>query len=179
MGGIEWGRYSGGWVCITDYLTLSTVTDTPAASVPTQPSAGAANQKVYAVVTTTSLNIRQGPGTGYARLGYLSYGTRVEITEQRDMGSTVWGKCDKGWICLTDYTRLETESSVQEDTQAVFVVNTDVLNVRSGAGMHYGVLTTVRKGTRLVALEEKYFDDRTWVHITQGWVAKEYLTTSN
>ncbi len=179
VGGIEWGRYAGGWVCITDYLTLSTVTEAPDTTIPTKPSVDQTGKKTFAVVTTSSLNVRQGPGTGYTRLGYLTYGTRVEITQQQTVGSVVWGKCEQGWICLTDYTRLETESAVQETTQVVFVVNTDVLNVRSGAGMNYDVVTVVYMGTKLVALEEKFFDDRTWVHITQGWVAKEYLTTSN
>ncbi len=182
VGGIEWGRYADGWVCITDYLTLSTVTEVPDTNVPTKPSVDDTGKKTYAIITTSSLNVRTGPGTNYTRVGYLVYGTRVEITEQRDMGSAVWGKCEQGWICLTDYTRLETETTGQQSRsggQAVFVVNTDVLNVRAGAGMQYDIVATLRKGSRIVALEEKYFDERTWVHIAQGWVAKEFLTTSN
>ncbi len=179
VGGIEWGRYSGGWVCITDYLTLTTVTETTEAPTPPKPSVPETGKKTFAIVTTSSLNVRQGPGTNYGRVGYLTYGTRVEISEQREMGGVVWGKCEKGWICLTDYTRLEIEEESKEEQRVIMVVNTDVLNVRSGAGTHYSVVTTVRMGTQVVVLEERYLDDRTWVHIAQGWVAKEYLTTSN
>ncbi len=179
VGGILWGRYSGGWVCITDYLTLTTVTEIPDTAVPSVPSTNSSG-KTYATVITNALNIRSGPGTNYSRLGYLAYGTRVEITQQTKVGNVLWGKCQQGWICLTEYTTLEQESAAKSRTsQTTMVVNTQVLNVRSGAGTSFSVVATLRMGATLTILDEKYAEERTWVKIAQGWVAKEYLTASN
>ena len=63
--------------------------------------------KTYATVTCSSLSIREGAGTGYARLGYYYKGDVVEILEQTQVGTNTWGRTDKGWICLTGYTKLE------------------------------------------------------------------------
>ena len=42
------------------------------------------------------LRVRSGPGTSYAIAGYLSNNTAVEILEQKTVGSTRWGRIDKG-----------------------------------------------------------------------------------
>ncbi len=101
----------------------------------------------------------------------------MEITEQTEVNGILWGKCDQGWICLTEYTTLETEEEVVE--QVVMIVNTDVLNVRSGAGLGYGIVTALYYGQKIIVLEERYADNRVWVKTDKGWCAKEYLTTSN
>ena len=55
------------------------------------------------VVTASSLNVRNAPGTDSSRIGSLSNGSIVTIGET--IGN--WGRltdCDSGWICL-DYVR--------------------------------------------------------------------------
>jgi uncharacterized protein YgiM (DUF1202 family) len=70
--------------------------------------------KIYATITCDALSIRAGAGTGYTRLGYYYKGDKVEILEQKKVGTDSWGRTAKGWICLTGYTTLE---EVREGTE--------------------------------------------------------------
>ena len=62
----------------------------------------------YATVTATSLNVRTGAGTNNAKVTLLPRGQKVEILEQKEVSGKIWGRYEEGWICLTDYTILET-----------------------------------------------------------------------
>ena len=53
---------------------------------------------------TANLNIRAGAGTSYAAIGKYPKGTQVVITSQTKVGSTTWGRTDKGWISM-DYVK--------------------------------------------------------------------------
>ena len=53
-----------------------------------------------------TLNVRSGAGTGNKVISYYSNGAKVEILEQKTVGSTIWGRTDKGWISL-DYVKLD------------------------------------------------------------------------
>ena len=52
-------------------------------------------------VTADVLNVRTGPGTGYAIQGTLRAGETVTVTAYRDTGGRTWGKLTTGgWICM-------------------------------------------------------------------------------
>lgn len=51
-----------------------------------------------------------------------------------------------------------------------YAVNTDVLNIRSGAGLNYGVIGTYKRGT--VVHADMYVDG--WIHTALGWVSERY-----
>lgn len=57
-------------------------------------------------VAISDLNIRQGPGTDYERLGYIPVGIYTIVEEANGKGASKWGrlKSNEGWIAL-DYTR--------------------------------------------------------------------------
>jgi uncharacterized protein YgiM (DUF1202 family) len=60
-------------------------------------------------------------------------------------------------------------------------VNTGALNIRSGPGITYGVITSVYRGTSLTLLARNA--DASWVKValssgTQGWVNSRYITTT-
>lgn len=64
--------------------------------------------RTYATVICDELRIRSGPGTSYSRVGWLYEGMEVEVFEITKVGKNEWGRIEKGWICLTDYTTLRT-----------------------------------------------------------------------
>ena len=62
--------------------------------------------KPYVVrVKISDLNIRKGPGTNYARVGYIKPGAYTIVQESSGSGAKKWGKLKSGagWIAL-DYT---------------------------------------------------------------------------
>lgn len=64
---------------------------------------------------------------------------------------------------------------------ATATVNTGALNIRSGPGISYGVVTSVYRGTVLTLLARNA--DTSWVKValwngTQGWVNSRYIATA-
>ena len=92
VGGTKWGRTDKGWISL-DYVVLDGQTTTP--EVTGTPG----------TVTGTGLRIRSGAGTNYRIVGTLTIGDKVTILETTTVGSTKWGRMEKGWICL-DYVKI-------------------------------------------------------------------------
>ena len=90
VNGTPWGRTDKGWISLA-YVKLDNVTDT---------------DKTGSVVTitATSLCIRKGPGTANAIVDTYVRGETVTILETTKVGTTSWGRTDKGWICM-DYVK--------------------------------------------------------------------------
>lgn len=81
-----------------------------------------AENPVTITVTGTDVNLRQGPGTNYTRVGVANKGDTFVITEVATGTGYTWGKFDGGWIALqyTDYDAVINGSNQQptepEDT---------------------------------------------------------------
>lgn len=88
------------------------------------------------VTAKEGLNIRKEPNTECEILGAYVYNTSKDIYEIKSN----WGKTSDGWICLdyTDYKK-DTSSATQSSkyTTGRYVVNTEVLTVRTGPGTNY------------------------------------------
>ena len=61
---------------------------------------------VNVTVTGVDVNLRQGPGTNYTRVGVATKGDKLTITETATGTGYLWGKSEKGWIAL-QYTSYE------------------------------------------------------------------------
>ena len=75
--------------------------------------------KIYGTLTGYHyLNIRAGIGTGYAIVGQLKYGERVEMLEIVQYGNHQWGRFDRGWVQITGYITLEEVEETVEHTHS-------------------------------------------------------------
>ena len=61
--------------------------------------------------TYSGVNVRQGAGTGYAAVGKLLPGTKVEILEVKNAGAAKWGRTEQGWVCM-DYIAMVSYNEV-------------------------------------------------------------------
>lgn len=86
VNGTTWGCTDKGWISLGYVYVDGTRTD----------------ESSYGTVTGDKVNIRSGPGTGYASVGSLSAGDEVEILAQFEFNGTYWGCTSKGWVCM-DY----------------------------------------------------------------------------
>jgi len=93
VGNTEWGKIDKGWISL-DYVVLDK----------TESTAPSAPQKVTKTVTADCLRIRSAAGTNNAVVGYLYYGSKVEILETTNVGGTTWGRIATGWISM-DYAK--------------------------------------------------------------------------
>ena len=163
-GSMTWGKTSAGWISL-DYVVMDTQSsDAPAASAVTG-----------TVKVSDYLRVRSGPGTSYAIAAYLTNGTSVEITEQKTVGSTVWGKISKGWISM-DYVQVGGSSSQpQQSTTNAKTVIADCLRIRSAAGTSNSIVGYLYEGAKVEILETASANGTTWGRISKGWISMDYV----
>ena len=161
-GSYTWGRTDKGWISLSNVELDGEEEETkPAETV-------IATGKV----TSDSLNIRKGAGTSYDVIGTYKKGTAVKIYETKKVGSSTWGRTDKGWIGLSG-VRLdggEEKTKPEEPVIATGKVTSDSLNICKGAGTSYDVIGTYKKGTSVKIYETKKVGSSTWGRTDKGWI---------
>ena len=129
-------------------------------------------------VTADALNVRSGPSTSYGITTKLYKGDKVEILETSNGWHKIKASNGKiGWVS-GDYIKVSSGSTTQPSTSTTkATVTATSLNVRSGAGTSYSVITKLSKGTVVDVLESA---SNGWKKIktsngTIGWVSGSYL----
>lgn len=131
-----------------------------------------------AKVNIDLLNVRSGPNTTFNIVAKLKRDTPVNIYEKQGN----WARIGLGQWLATDYlTEVLEDEPIAEVTPPIpqkpiinGVVNVDVLNVRSGAGVQFGVVTKLKRGDKVIIEEEAGDWDR--IGINQ-WVFSDYIAT--
>lgn len=122
-------------------------------------------------VTSDTLNVRTGPGTGHAVVTTLPRGARVEIQDQRQGWYRVtWAGAPAGELWVGG-------SHVRTVTTVTVV--TDSLNVRSGPGTSHAVVTALQRGTQVDVLDQREGWYRvTWAGAPAGelWLSAGYTS---
>ena len=129
-------------------------------------------------VTADALNVRSGPSTSYGITTKLYKGDKVEILETSNGWHKIKASNGKiGWVS-GDYIKVSSGSTSQPSTSTTkATVTATSLNVRSGAGTSYSVITKLSNGTVVDVLESA---SNGWKKIktsngTIGWVSGSYL----
>ena len=156
----DWAKIAEGWVS-AKYLNI------------TGPAAVSKGSKVR--VSASTLYVRQGPGTQYARVDQLRKGAEVEVLEV-DKG---WGRIKNGWISL-NYVTVVGSSGKEEILPGtgsglgkgdVVYITADKLNIRSGPGTNYNKRGSLTNGYKVTLLEV----DGNWGRIEEGWISLNYV----
>lgn len=205
VGGAMWGRCADGWISLeyTNYVNggaAGAVTGNPAG---TQTGVQQAVTN-GTVVCTTGVNIRNGAGTNYAKVGAAYNGQRVTIYEIVSVGGVNWGRIGQNqWICLT-YVKLDSTASlpgagstgsgviwdngnsstgpnagtgtITGTTYTLGTVTTNGLRVRSAAGVGNTVVGVLNKGAQVKVYSQIIKDNAPWGRIDQGWVCMNYVS---
>lgn len=165
---MTWGKIERGWISL-DYVVLDKTAEQQPATVITG-----------TVKVNDFLRIRTGAGTSYAIAGYLQNGVKVQITEQKTVGLTKWGKIEKGWISL-DYVVLDTTSAAPESqpeekpATTIKTVTADCLRIRSNAGTSYSIVGYLYEGAKVEILETKSVNGTQWGKTAKGWISMDYV----
>lgn len=157
-------------------LGISNPTPTPTTGGGTSSPATTGSVRVTA---PNGVNIRSGPGTSYARVGGLTFGT-VVATSSTTNG---WYKIADGWISAS-YTSSASSGTASPSGNnnpgnksnsgtIQIATNGTPLNVRSGPGTSYAALTTLSNGITIAT------SGRTsggWIQLAQGgWVSSQWV----
>ena len=184
-------RFTGeqnGWLQInynnrTGYICKTYTQITQASSVGTSPSGG---KTMY--TTANSLNVRKGPGKGYAAIGSLSYGTAVSLLCTESNG---WHKISyKGGTAYISGSYVQTNkpagatanapakapansTSDNSGAKTTKVVVSSSLNIRESANKNSKVIGSLSNGAKVTYTGET----NGWLRITSpktGYISKEY-----
>lgn len=203
VNGAMWGRCSDGWISLeyTNYVGGNTGIIT-GGQTGTQTGV---QQTVTngTVVCTTGVNIRNGAGTNYTKVGAAYNGQRVTVYEIVSVGGVNWGRIGQNqWICLT-YVKLDSTTSlpgtgsgviwdngnsntgtnagtgsgtITGTTYTLGTVTTNGLHVRSAAGVGNTVVGVLNKGAQVKVYSQIIKDNAPWGRIDQGWVCMNYVS---
>lgn len=125
-----------------------------------------AYDEIYAK-TTVDLNIRKGAGTNYSVIKTIAPNTTLSITDRSNSG---WLKVKLSdgttGYCSADYLDITTDA-----------VTTTALNMRSGAGTNYSIITTIPQNTKIDIIK---FSGTSWAYVklqngTTGYVCTDYI----
>lgn len=115
-------------------------------------------------INTKELNVRDGVGTKYKINTTVKQNEVYTIVEEKNG----WGKLKSGagWISL-NYTKKVDNNPTKT------VYNCTSLNVRKGAGTNFGIVRTIKKGTKVTV----YKTSGSWSKISykNEWCSSKYL----
>ena len=160
-------KYGNGY----GYVSANYITLKEPATTPETPSTASKTGVVY---NASSLNVRNGAGTSYAKIGSLNEGAKVEILSESNGWYKIKYGSGYGYISA-DYVKINnTQSTIEKEN--IGTVTADKLNLRSGAGTSYAVKSTLTKGTKVTILSES----NGWYNVklangTTGWVSVSYI----
>lgn len=153
-----------GWV---SSMYISITSDTKGAS-----KATSYEQKV---VNTNGLNVRSGAGTSYRVIGSLNKGSKVDIISE----SNGWSKIDfNGRIGYVSTQYLD-DTKPSYPNKTTKTVNTDGLNVRSGASTSHSIVGKLNKGDKVDVLSESNGWSKILYKNKECYVSSRYLDGNN
>ena len=157
VGTATWGRTDDGWVSMK-YVQLDA--DTKA---------------VTGTITANSLTIRKGAGTDFDSVGKYVKGDKVSIYQTVTVGSSTWGRTEKGWINMKYVQTGTTAGTGSTAASRTGTVTGSSVNVRKGAGSGYDKVGSVKSGDKLTITKLKLVDGTPWGKIPSGWVCLDYV----
>ena len=170
-----WGRTSKGWISMKYVETTGkapVADDKDDEGLTTLVTDGKKTVLGYVTIDISSLNLRYGPGTKYAKKGYVKEDDRLAYYQEKNG----WVRTEKGWVSLTYCDKEGTadkDDMVTDKTTKVLgycVVTSGSLNARLGPGTNHDVLTELGLGDRVAY----YQKDGNWVRTDKGWISTKY-----
>lgn len=134
-------------------------------------------------IVREELNLRSGPGTGYAIVTVMPPGAAVTVTGEASEGfyPVTYG-AQSGWA-YAEYLAIggAVNAATNSALRSTATVITSLLNLRSGPGTGYGVVAQLPFGTTLEITDDATrANGRSWLPVMSrghgsGWVAAEYV----
>ncbi|MGN1400425.1 MAG: SH3 domain-containing protein [Bacillus sp. (in: firmicutes)] len=135
--------------------------------------AEAASKTKY--VKASVLNVRSAPSTSAKIVTQVKKNSAVTVTQTRGSWDKVKVGSKAGWVS-NQYLTTKNPAVAQSSAKTMYVI-ASTLNVRSGAGTNYKVVTTVKKNSSV----KVHKTSGAWSQVTagtqKGWVSSKYLTS--
>ena len=126
--------------------------------------------------TTATVNVRSGAGTNYKVVTCVSKGKTVTTNGTSGNWTKVTANGKTGYIS-SKYLKSSGNSSTTT-TSGTTVYSTTTLNVRSGPGTSYSIITSMKKGQSAVKTGASGSWYKVSVNGKTGYVSSKYITTT-
>lgn len=126
--------------------------------------------------TTATVNVRSGAGTNYKVVTCVSKGKAVTTNGTSGNWTSVTANGKTGYIS-SKYLKSSGNSSTTT-TSGTTVYSTTTLNVRSGPGTSYSIITSMKKGQSAVKTGASGSWYKVSVNGKTGYVSSKYITTT-
>lgn len=192
-----WGKVTvngvTGWINLA-YVEIKETTTL----IPDSDATGSTGATGTGTITgCTNVNVRSAAGVGNPLVTTLPAGSKVTVYEQIEVNNAPWAKIDQGWVCMY-YVTLNGEgtgnttggttggvtdvpgASTPGAISATGIVNSNTdLKVRSGPGLGYAQVSSLKKGTAVTVYEQKVADGMIWGKVNNGWICMSYVTINS
>ena len=126
-----------------------------------------ANGGIEIQATANAVNLRTGPGTHYGKVGSVNSGDNLKVTMTDVYRGDLWGKTDRGWICLK-YTNYDSVLSTYFPRWGT--VTGENVNVRQNAGTDAPVACQKNSGDQVQILSWTHSGGMMWGQTAEGWI---------
>ena len=179
VNGHDWGKIDTGWICL-DYVTLDASSNTNNNTGNSGTTSGGTAIGTGIVTSNIQLNVREGAGMGYNKVGALNPGTEVTVYEQQLTGGMIWGRIStadgiSGWACLSYITMTSTGETTGGGVMGTVVNTYTGVNVRSNPGTGSAIVGKIFVNSRVEIFEQKLHGTSYWGRTSQGWVCMDYI----
>ena len=143
---------------------------------------------VIKLVNTSVLNVRSGAGINYSKIGSLTQGTKVNIISESNGWSKINYNGKIGYISSQYVSEVSSNPAPETNKPSnptpdnntsgntIKEVNTNVLNVRSGAGTNYSKIGSLTQGTKVNVISESNGWSKINYNGKIGYVSSQYLS---
>lgn len=129
-----------------------------------------------AMAATANLNMRTGPGTGYQIIKVIPKGAQVAVSGSQNGWFKVTYQGSTGWASGAYLVSLQPQApSPAPSVSATYIKTTANLNMRTGAGTGYSIITTIPAGTKLESLGTSGGWHKVSYSGRTGWVSGSYV----
>ena len=130
------------------------------------------------IVNTSSLNVRNGAGTNYKKIGSLSKGTKVNVISESKGWSKINYNKGTGYVSSKYLSNAPSNNNSNDNSQSssTKVVNTSSLNVRSGAGTNYKKVGTLYKDSKVIVISTSNGWSKIKFDGKNAYVSSKYLS---
>lgn len=160
-----------------------------ATSSPSDDSDSSASSDATGYISADYVNLRSGAGTNYSIVTCMRQNTKFTMLSTKlynsDWYSIRLSNGQKGYVKdtfvkITSNGGSKSDDSSNSDSNATGYINADYVNLRSGAGTNYSIVTCMREKTKFTFTDTKLYNSR-WYAIRlsdgkKGYVVKEYVT---
>lgn len=133
----------------------------------------------YGYISDSYVNLRSGAGTSYSVVTTMSKNTAFSFVDSKTYNSS-WYKIKLLSNSKTGYVHKDYAKSASNETG---YVNSTEVNLRSGAGTNYSIVTTMSKNTKFTYISTTAVNSNWYYIITSngkvGYIYKTYATKNS